>query len=308
VNLGALARPAIDGQRFLIVSYLPTYAAAVLLMALVWAGVPGPLHADRIWRTASGLGIGELVLIALAITLLAVLLHPLQLPLVRLLEGGWPRPLAPLARWSRDRQVAHRGRLATLEQLPDGPLTEARIQAAGQAGTRLRQRYPVAALCRPTALGNVLAAVETRAGDAYGYDAVVAWPRLYPLLPEQTRSIVDDRRNTLDTAARLCVTMAATAAAATALLAASGWWLLLAAIPLLVSWTAYHGAVQAGVAYGEAVETAFDLHRFALTTALHLPLPADDTAERETNLRLSDFWRQGVRTPTAYHHDTGETT
>jgi hypothetical protein len=34
----------------------------------------------------------------------------------------------------------------------------------------------------------------------------------------------------------------------------------------------------------------------------HLPLPVDDTAERQTNLRLSDFWRQGIRTPTVYRH------
>ncbi len=53
---------------------------------------------------------------------------------------------------------------------------------------------PAPELLRPTLPGNVLAAVESRAGEPYGLDAVVAWPRLYPLLGEGVKAVVDDRR------------------------------------------------------------------------------------------------------------------
>jgi len=305
VNLDALARPGIDGGRFFLIDYLPVYAAALLIATLVWAGAPGPLEASRAWRTASNLGIGELVLAALAVTLLAVLIHPFQLALVRLLEGQWPEILGPVTRWSRRRQVTARRRLAGLEELPedtDVPVSQARVQEAGQAGAQLRMRFPAEELCRPTALGNVLAAMETRAGDAYGFDAVVAWSRLYPVLGKRVRTIVDDSRNTLDAAARLSVTMLVTGLVAVVLLAFSGWWIFLAAIPFAAAWLASRGAVHAAMAYSEAVDAAFDLHRFDLTTALHLPLPVNDKVERSANAKLCDFWRQGLETPTEYQH------
>jgi hypothetical protein len=180
--------------------------------------------------------------------------------------------------------------------------TQAQIQQAGQAGALRRSRFPAEELCRPTALGNVLAAMETRAGEAYGPDAVVAWPRLYPVLGQNVRCTVDDRRNTLDAAARLSVTMFVTGLIAAGLLSVSGRWILLAVAPLVVSLLAYRGAVQAALAYGEAVHAALDLHRFDLITALHLPLPNDDKAERPANTALCEFWRQGLDNPTEYRH------
>lgn len=301
MKLNALARPGFGGARFLLVDYIPTYAAGLAVLVLVWAGAPGRLDFDRAWHTAGHLGMGELLLLALAMTLLASLGHPLQLALVRVLEGGWPSRRA--ADLSRRRQAGRRARLAAGEELPAGELTEARIQAAGQAGTRLRRLFPPAAVLRPTALGNVLAATEISAGEPYGLDAVVAWPRLYPLFPADTRRIVDDRRDIMDAAARLAVTMAATALVTAGLLVASGWWLLLALVPLAVARVSYVGAVHAAVAYGESVRAAVDLHRFALLDALRLPPPADLAAERLVNTRLSELWRQGVPMPeTAYEH------
>ena len=46
------------------------------------------------------------------------------------------------------------------------------------------------------------------------------------------------------------------------------------------------------------VEAAFDLHRFDLLTALHLPLPANLTGEVTANQELSQFLRQ----PAEYLH------
>jgi hypothetical protein len=307
MKLDAAARPPADagfGGRFYLISYLPTYAAALFLLMLVWAGARGwssrPGHRIRFttaWATASHLSLGEVVLAALAIALLAVVLQPLQLALIGLAQGSWPAWLG--AAWARQRQQRRRDRLAAAARLPDGPgPTDHAIQQAGAAGYQLRRRYPPPDhLLRPTALGNVLAAMDDSAGQPYGLDAVTAWPRLYPVLGEQVRSLVDDRRDTLDTAVRMTATMAPTAIIALALLARSGWWMTVALIPLAIAVLAYHAAVQAALAYAEAVHVAFDLHRADLLTAVRMEPPARQDTEKTLNEHWCDLWRQGIPLP-----------
>jgi hypothetical protein len=299
MNLMGLGRtPDTFGIRYFVVFHLPTYAASLFLLMLVWAGAPGP-HLDfaHAWHTASTLGTGPVLLIALAITLIALMTQPFQIPLIRLLEGYWPAWLEGLAK--RRRKALRKSRDAFAKREDDleaatdkGPDPEA-VQRAGAAGAQLRRLFPPDSSIRATRLGNILAAMEHRAGSEYGLDAVVAWPRLYPVLGEQVRTVVDDRRNILDATARLSVVAALTGLAAIGLLYDKGWWLLVAAIPLALSQLAYLGALQAGIAYGESVRSAFDLHRFELLRALHLPLPVDPHAEREANLALCLQWRQG---------------
>ena len=102
MNLDTAARqPAAgSGGRFYLIGYLPAYAAALFLLLLVWAGAPAwrgrPGHRIRFttaWATASHLSPGEIVMVALAVALLAVILQPLQLALVNLAQGSWPRCL-----------------------------------------------------------------------------------------------------------------------------------------------------------------------------------------------------------------------
>jgi hypothetical protein len=200
------------GGRFYLVGYLPTYAAAVFLLVLIWAGAPGwarrghPIRFTTAWTTASHLSLGEVALVALAVALLAVLLQPLQLAMMRMAQGSWPA--WPGTRWALRWQEHRRNRLAEAARLPQGPdLADAAIQRAGAAGHALRRRFPRPGhLLQPTALGNVLAAMYDSAGHVYGLDAVTAWPRLYPVLGEQVRALVDDRRDTLDGAVRMAST------------------------------------------------------------------------------------------------------
>ncbi|MCC3776056.1 hypothetical protein [Streptomyces sp. UNOB3_S3] len=142
----------------------------------------------------------------------------------------------------------------------------------GERGEWQRARFPVREdLLRPTALGNALTAAEARAGRRYELDAVVVWTRLEPLLSDPVRAAVAERRTTMDAAARLSVTAALCAPLSVWLLWRSGWWLLLAAALLAAARIAYTAAVHAAIDYGESVAAAFDLHRFDLLTALHLP-------------------------------------
>ena len=307
MSLDTVARPlnsTLSG-RFFLVSYLPTVTATVFVLLLLWAGVPAsPPRFSDAWHTAAALDAGQVVLLALAVTLVALVLHPLQVLMVRLLEGYWPRWARPATRcglaWQRRREQ----RLKERMRFPEGRRPDdGEIRRAGIAATTLRSAFPARPdLIRPTALGNVIAAFEERAGGAYGWDTPVAWPRLYPLLDGEVRAIVDDRRDVLDAMCRLAVTALLTAVVATGLLAAWGWWVLLALAPAALGWIAYQAAIHAAEALGEAIRVAFDLNRFAMYPALHVALPADPAAERAANRALCAAWRQGADPALPYAH------
>lgn len=302
--------------RFVLVGYLPTYAGALTVLWLVWAGAPGTEISMRAaWRTATQLDPGEALIIGAAVTVLAVVFQPLQRAMVRVLAGDWPGAVgAGVGRsWQRRRKHALARRAAPPASAPGGQVaadpagtpvaSPEQVWRLGVAGAELRRRYPLPDhLVRPTALGNVLAAISDTAGRDHGWDPSVAWPRLYPLLTGQVRTTVDDSRDSLDGAVRLSVTAGVTALVAAALLVRSGWWLALVSLPLALAAVAYRGAVQAAIAYGDAVRSAFDLHRFDLVRALHLPLPGDLDEERAQAAAICANWRQGLPPPAGYQH------
>jgi hypothetical protein len=296
--LGALSLP---GR---VASVLPVVVCGAFLLLILASGPPEAVPStDRALGTLQETGAGEIALVGLGLIVVALLLDPLQLRLVRLLEGDWPRWTGAGCRWCIRRQRARRKRAATGTQQLSDPSDPAAVQDAGVRTARLLQRFPPADATRPTALGNALAAMEHRAGLQYGWDAVVAWPRLYPLLSPGVRAVLDGQRDRLDGLARLSGTAAATTLLTVAELGSSGgWWLALAAIPAVVSRVAYVGSVHTAIAYGHAVQVAFDLNRFDLLKALHLPLPRDLSEERKIADQVSMMWRQGVDVTVEYDH------
>jgi hypothetical protein len=162
--------------------------------------------------------------------------------------------------------------------------------------------YPTRDRVLPTKLGNVLRAAEDRSGRGYGMDAVILWPRLYPLLPKPVTDLLADQRDQLDIAARFCVVFMIAGVIAGVALIAQGWWWLVPIACVLLAWLAYRSAVAAAIAYGDGIQIAFDLHRFDLLEALHLELPVDRDMERKANRELCDFLRQGVPVNLRYVH------
>ncbi|MFD7838853.1 hypothetical protein [Streptomyces sp. NPDC059761] len=294
-------------SRFALVGYLPTYAALSYLGLLLAARAPGgAIEVSRALTRLHGLSGVALVGLALGALLVAVLLHPLQGPLVRLLEGYWPRLARPAAWCAVKIQTWARDRLARSAVVPTSHLTDAERQRILEAAWHLARTFPPPQVpLLPTALGNTLRAGEATAGAAYGADAVVWWPRLYPLLGDGLRAVVDDRRDQLDLACRLSVTAGATGLLSVPLvLGGNGWWQASPAVFLLVAWVAYRAAVAAARGYAETLSAAFDLHRFDLLAALHLPLPPDSDAEGVLNGLVTRFWAQGVPlTALPYEHE-----
>ena len=287
------------GARFALVGLLPAVVLALFVLALLWSGAPGEApDLDRILDQARELDAWAGALLFLALLVAAIVMQPLQLGLVRLLEGYWPRRLAARG---RARYVRRVDALEATTAPRRKPLTAEELATMSQAATELRL-LPPREHVMPTRLGNALRAAEVRAGEPYGLDAVVAWPRLYPLLSDPVRAVVDGQRDALDVNARFCTVFAAGAVIAAALLATHGWWLLVPVACLVLAWLAYRAAVAAAIAYGESIRTAVDLHRFTLLAAFHLPLPATPEEERALNARLSRFLLQGVPLDAPYTH------
>ena len=202
------------GTRFALVGLLPGGVLALFVLALVWSGAPGDApDLDRVLDHARDLDAWAGALLFLALVVAALVLQPLQLGLVRALEGYWPARVR-----GRSACAASSARYDALAAAA-APRAAPHAAHAGRARGDGRRREPAAppvpadpAWLLPTRLGNALRAAETRAGEPYGLDAVVAWPRLYPLLPDGVRALVDDQRDGLDLAARFCAVFAAAAA------------------------------------------------------------------------------------------------
>jgi hypothetical protein len=176
------------------------------------------------------------------------------------------------------------------DQEAETPRAIARQEAAAE-GLRLYPLDPDRLL--PTRLGNVLRSGEDRAGQRYGLQTVTMWPLLYPSVSPSLTEALDGLRDQLDVAVRLCVVLLIAAAVSGAMLITDGWWLAVPAAAILLAWLAYRSAIRTAAAYGEAMGWAFDLHRFDMLTALHLPLPPNMAQEEEFNQQLSDFFTTG---------------
>jgi len=296
------------GVRFNLVGVLPAAVLAMLILAAVWSGAPAasPKLGVAGARLAD-VSAGEVALLGLGILVFSLILHPLQLSLVRLLEGYWGegRVGRTVAAMGRRRHQGRRRKLdgRTLVPRSDGTVDPDRARSATLAAWELRRRYPRSDRVLPTRLGNVLRAAEDRTGDKYGLDAVLAWPRLFPLVSDGLAGALDDARNQLDLAARFAVTFLLAGVAALILLGAHGWWVMTAAGAAFLAWLSYRAAVNAAIAYGELMETAFDLHRFDLLRALHVPLPPDHKHELEINATVTEFLRHDFPVKLEFDHD-----
>ncbi|MFI5801571.1 hypothetical protein [Streptomyces sp. NPDC051561] len=118
-------------------SLLPVVMCGAFLLLVLASGAPGaPPDAGRARRAVEGLGAGPTVLILRGPLLVALLLDPLQLRLVRWLEGDWRPGPAFLTRWFTDRRRRHRAELASAVRPRSGVRTEVPVRTP--AGRLLR--------------------------------------------------------------------------------------------------------------------------------------------------------------------------
>jgi hypothetical protein len=275
------------GLRFNLVGLVPTALTVMFIIALLWSGAPKDKpDILAVLNNARSMGLKDMAVVLIIVVPLSLILQPLQLSLVRILEGYWGdnwlgKRFATLGvrLQSRGRRTLENEatRLIERQPLPD------EIAKGARAARRLKQLFPSKERLLPTRLGNILRSAEENAGDEYGLDAVLVWPWLYPLLPANIKAAVTDQRNQLDFCVRTCACCLFASVVSTAALHSWGKWLLVPVACLVMAWVSYEAALLAAVEYGTGIRVAVTLHRFDLLTALHLPLPKDLEDERKAN-------------------------
>ena len=128
----------------------------------------------------------------------------------------------------------------------------------------------------PTRLGNIIRAGELYPWKRYGIDAVVIWPRLQGLLPNNSLETLRAAKGDMDlwlSLAALGFIFGITACPALALLTRHGVLFLLCWASFPFAWLCYRSALSSAQLYSELIKTAFDLHRWSLLEALHLTIP-----------------------------------
>lgn len=279
------------GQRFLRNAFFLAFAFVVLGAVVAGAGL-GEL---RDWLATVTAWDGTSQLLAAAglvgvVWFLAAILESQTRAITQVFEGYWYGPLT----WLRDaRKAAHRER--------QGELLKGAFMA------QLYPRYPLSSKrVMATRLGNILSASEEYPDARYGADALLVWPRMYPLLPEAVVALIADSRGALEFLLVLS-SLAATFAAA------SGVYLVIVSGPValyvacllggaVVAAVSYRASLAAAEQYAEVVRSAFDNHRFDVLTAMHLPLPADRPAERAQWEALKQLIVQNDSRTGTYEH------
>jgi hypothetical protein len=267
---------------------------------LFWAGglllVVGPQGLAAWWEQLLTLPtlaqVGWLLAALLLLNVSAAVMERLRLSLLRLLEGYWPWPLrlieAPLSGLARRRVLRQRERWSALMQKRESQsLTPAeRMELARLEQARLDVPPDLADL-RPTTVGNILRGVERRVVHRYGLDAVLLWPRLWLLLPEDARQEIAAARESLDRLAE-----------------AWGWGLCFLvwafwqpwAVPIALLWMLLAARLARFPArtFAVLVQSAFDLYRWRLYEALRFPAPEEKgDAERAAGQSLTRYIQRG---------------
>ncbi len=225
---------------------------------------------------------------------------------LRLIEGYWPPFAGRLSRWRTGVIAAKAESLERRFQDLAGPVLESKSATAAQRAEfadidqRLR-RIPADGDYLPTKTGNILRAGERRPAEKYGLDAIVVWPRLWLLLPADTRSELSQARSALDSAVASFIWGLLFAG-----FAALAWWALPAAIAVALAIYLYWIPARAAV-FADLLESAFDIHRSHLYRSQRWPLPENPRDEHASGEQITSYLMRGLSgaTPT-FTSDTGD--
>lgn len=160
----------------------------------------------------------------------------------------------------------------------------------------------------PTRLGNVLRAAERRAGRNHGFTMPLEMlPRIYPYLSPWLSEALNDARDELDVACRMCVILWLLAGATGgifvgdgAIPATDGLILGVPAAAAFLAVLSYRAAVRSGRAYGRHLFYVFDLHRRDLIRALGYEPPRSPKAEKELIKALAEWLVDGSPPPASH--------
>ncbi len=247
-----------------------------------------------------------LITALLGVAASGVIVQRLAVVGLRLIEGYWPPLAGRLSRWRTGRIAAKAENLEGKFQDLAGPVLESKSATAAQRAefTEIDQqlrRIPAGGDYLPTKTGNILRAGERRPAEKYGLDAVVVWPRLWLLLPADTRSELSQARSALDSAVASLI-WGLLFIGFTVL----AWWALPVAVVVVLAMYLYWIPDRAAV-FADLLESAFDIHRSLLYRSQRWPLPENPRDEHASGEQITSYLMRGLdgATPT-FTSDTGD--
>ena len=265
---------------------------------------------DSAMHVLAALGGTRTAVLVAVVLLLSVLIRPLHVVAVQLLEGYWGArsrygSIEGLAIERQLRRYARaRARKLWRPTAPggSGPAEFASVVQFSRRHHTIERRkvrarqivdsYPDSeALVLPTLLGNVLRRAETTAGERFGLDTVLSYPRLYPFLGQRIHDGLAIQFNLLDSAAAFTIVFWALSVFTIPTAFLGSWWFLVPVALLMAGTLAYAGAIATAREHGSLLSTAYDLYRFDMLAGLRLALPQSPEEERSTNEQLSKFLR-----------------
>ena len=236
--------------------------------------------------------LGALVVVAAS----AIVVQRLTAPVLRLMEGYWPRWLQWLTSRRRRHTIQRRRADDTAWQRLQSEIEHNEPTAEQRADLdrlehRRRHRPILNSELMPTRVGNILRAAETRPYHRYGLEAVIVWPRLWLVLPGPARQELTTARGSVD-ASVAAVIWGLGFVAFTPL----AWWATPVGIAMAVSAAVWWVPARAEV-FADLVEGAYDMYRTVLYQQVRWPLPDNPAGEHQTGIDLTKYLDRGSDKP-----------
>ena len=253
-------------------------------------------------------GQGEnIVSIIFGIIILSIIMIPLQLVIIRLFEGYWPKIFYPFTIIGQKVQKYKFANIQNEEDKEIEKIDKEDIEKINKVMSKYQLKrilyYPDYERILPTGLGNILRAAEDFVSAKYGLDAIITWTRLYILLPDNIKTLLNDQRTKLDLSTRLSfIFLISTIISSIFFLKIS----LLSLIPIatfILFIISYKGSKQVAFGYGQLIHTAFDLYRFDLLKQLKIPLPKNIEEEKKKGQEISSFLASGEGLPENFEYE-----
>jgi hypothetical protein len=272
-------------QRWLVTTYGP---ALVFLAGgvLAYGGRYDLTSVLKIWNVQTVVTQVALIVVALFLVLfLASLIEDIQSWVIRLSEGYMPKFLDGLRLWLAKRW-SHKiqSKQEELQSLANAS-NKANMIRKYRLDAEIAYLPIRAEHAMPTLLGNLLRAAEEYPNVRYGLNAIVCWPRLYPLLPDTLRQSINMARGKLNESARLLIW-----SMLFLIWLVWQWWAILS---LPIAWIAYRGMISASGVYGDLIRSSFDLYRFELYKSLCWDLPQKPADEENYGKALTTYLFRG---------------
>ena len=253
-------------------------------------------------------GQGEnIVSIIFGIIILSIIMIPLQLVIIRLFEGYWPKIFYPFTVIG---QKAQKNKFTNIQNEEDKEIEKIDKEDNEKINKIISKYqlkrilyYPDYERILPTGLGNILRAAEDFVSAKYGLDAIITWTRLYILLPDNMKTLINDQRIKLDLSTRLSFIFLISTIISSIFFVKISFLSLIPIATFILLIISYKGSKQVAFGYGQLIHSAFDLYRFDLLKQLKISLPKNIEEEKKKGQEISSFLVSGEGLPENFEYE-----